>query len=124
VNDCRHRAAQLLAWLRAAIDRLPRSEKERAYWVKNLDLLLAVTDREDFPARARIQENLASGAVPEIVYGRMEPALVRLHRSTDAALARTTGGGGREGDVLERPDAAGTAIGADRSERNASGEAR
>jgi phenylpropionate dioxygenase-like ring-hydroxylating dioxygenase large terminal subunit len=65
----------------------PKSEKERAYWIKNLDVLLQVTQSEDFPAMARIQRNLASGAVPEVVYGRMEPALVHFHEAVDAALA-------------------------------------
>jgi len=67
--------------------RVPESEKERSYWVKNLDVLLGVTNAEDFPAMARIQQNLASGAVPEVVYGKMEPALVHFHESVNAALA-------------------------------------
>jgi phenylpropionate dioxygenase-like ring-hydroxylating dioxygenase large terminal subunit len=67
--------------------REPSSERERAYWVKNLDVLLAVTNSEDFPAMQRIQENLASGAVPEVVYGKMEPALVHFHESVNALLA-------------------------------------
>ena len=66
---------------------VPASEKERAYWVKNLDVLLTVTQTEDFPAMARIQKNLMSGAVPELVYGKMEPALVHFHAAIDAALA-------------------------------------
>jgi phenylpropionate dioxygenase-like ring-hydroxylating dioxygenase large terminal subunit len=65
----------------------PASEKERRYWVKNLDVLLQVTTTEDFPAMARIQQNLMSGAVPEVVYGKMEPALVHFHAAVDAALA-------------------------------------
>jgi phenylpropionate dioxygenase-like ring-hydroxylating dioxygenase large terminal subunit len=68
--------------------REPRSEKERAYWLKNLDVLLAVTNGEDFPLMARIHQNLASGALPEVVYGKMEPALAHFHASVDAALAR------------------------------------
>jgi phenylpropionate dioxygenase-like ring-hydroxylating dioxygenase large terminal subunit len=68
--------------------REPASEKERAYWLKNLDVLLEVTRSEDFPAMQRIQENLASGAVPEVVYGKMEPALVHFHESVNALLAR------------------------------------
>jgi phenylpropionate dioxygenase-like ring-hydroxylating dioxygenase large terminal subunit len=68
--------------------RAPASEKERAYWVRNLDALLDVTNREDFPAMARIQANLASGAVPEVVYGRMEPVLAHFHAAVDAALAK------------------------------------
>ena len=67
--------------------RAPESEKQRAYWVKNLDLLLDVTNAEDFPAMTRIQQNLASGAAPEVVYGKMEPALVHFHESVNAALA-------------------------------------
>lgn len=67
--------------------REPESERERAYWVKNLDVLLEVTRSEDFPAMARIHENLASGAVPEVVYGKMEPALVHFHERVNALLA-------------------------------------
>jgi hypothetical protein len=65
----------------------PQSERERAYWVRNLDVLLQVTNAEDFPAMQRIHENLASGAVPDVVYGKMEPALVHFHESVNAALA-------------------------------------
>jgi phenylpropionate dioxygenase-like ring-hydroxylating dioxygenase large terminal subunit len=71
--------------------RPPENERERAYWVKNLDVLLGVTNSEDFPAMARIQQNLSSGAVPEVVYGKMEPALVHFHASVDAALASAEG---------------------------------
>jgi phenylpropionate dioxygenase-like ring-hydroxylating dioxygenase large terminal subunit len=67
--------------------RAPASERERAYWVKNLDVLLQVTQSEDFPAMQRIQENLGSGAVPEVIYGKMEPALVHFHESVNALLA-------------------------------------
>ncbi len=69
--------------------RAPASEKERGYWVKNLDVLLGVTNAEDFPAMARIHENLASGAVPDVVYGKMEPALVHFHEGVNSALARS-----------------------------------
>ena len=67
--------------------RVPESERERAYWVKNLDVLLKVTMREDFPAMQRIHANLASGAVPEVVYGKMEHALVHFHEAVNALLA-------------------------------------
>ena len=65
----------------------PASDKAAAYWTKNLDQLWAVTTGEDFPLMAKIQANLASGALPEVIYGRNEPALIHLHRSIDAALA-------------------------------------
>ena len=67
--------------------RVPESEKELAYWLKNLDVLVQVTNTEDFPLMARIQANLMSGAVPDVVYGKMEPALVHFHAAVDAALA-------------------------------------
>jgi phenylpropionate dioxygenase-like ring-hydroxylating dioxygenase large terminal subunit len=67
--------------------RPPASDKERGYWVKNLDVLLRVTNSEDFPAMARIHENLASGAIPEVVYGKMEPALVHFHEQVNALVA-------------------------------------
>jgi len=64
----------------------PATDKARAYWKKNLDLLLDVTGREDFPLMTQIQRSLASGASPELVYGRNEPALIHLHTSINAAL--------------------------------------
>ena len=35
----------------------------------------------------RIQRNLESGALPELIYGRIEPALIHMHASINAALA-------------------------------------
>lgn len=65
----------------------PATEKARNYFLKNLDLLLAVTGTEDFPLMESIQKSLASGALPEIVYGRNEPPLIHLHQSINQALA-------------------------------------
>ena len=65
----------------------PETDKARTYWRKNLDRLLAVTGAEDFPLMEAIQANLASGALPDLIYGRNEPALIHLHRSIDEALA-------------------------------------
>ena len=65
----------------------PATDKVRAYWTKNLDLLLQVTGTEDFPLMEKIQANLASGALPELIYGKNEPALIHLHRSINEALA-------------------------------------
>lgn len=66
----------------------PASERALGYWRKNLDLLLQVTGTEDFPLMERIQANLDSGRLPEVVYGRVEYPLVHLHRSIDELLAR------------------------------------
>ncbi len=65
----------------------PVSEKTERYLVKNLDLLLNVTGNEDFELIERVQANLDSGALPELVYGRIEPSLVHFHREIDRALA-------------------------------------
>jgi phenylpropionate dioxygenase-like ring-hydroxylating dioxygenase large terminal subunit len=64
----------------------PLTEKQTRYLVKNLDILLDVTGKEDFPLCEQVHANLASGALPNVVYGRIEPALVHFHQSVDAAL--------------------------------------
>ena len=56
--------------------------------------MLKVTETEDFPAMELIQKNMMSGALPELVYGRIEPALVHLHQSINAAL-QAEGGAAR-----------------------------
>ena len=65
----------------------PATDKARAYFVKNLDVLLGVTNTEDFPAQARVQRNMSSGALLEVVYGKMEPALVGYHMAINKMLA-------------------------------------
>jgi phenylpropionate dioxygenase-like ring-hydroxylating dioxygenase large terminal subunit len=57
----------------------PPTDSALRYWTKNLDLLLQVTGTEDFPTMERIYATLRSGALPELVYGRIEPPLVHLH---------------------------------------------
>lgn len=69
----------------------PTTDKARAYWKKNLDMLLDVTGREDFPLVTQIHQSLKSGALPEVIYGRNEPALIHLHTSINAALAAAGG---------------------------------
>lgn len=65
----------------------PATDKAHRYFVKNLDLLLQVTGTEDFPVMERIQANLESGAMPELVYGRNEPPLIHYHREVDRLVA-------------------------------------
>jgi phenylpropionate dioxygenase-like ring-hydroxylating dioxygenase large terminal subunit len=65
----------------------PATDNARAYFVKNLDVLLGVTDSEDFPLQEQVQRNLASGAVASVVYGKMEPALVHYHTAVNKLLA-------------------------------------
>jgi phenylpropionate dioxygenase-like ring-hydroxylating dioxygenase large terminal subunit len=65
----------------------PATERAHRYFVKNLDVLLGVTNAEDFPAQERVQANLSSGALPEVVYGKMEPALSHYHTAIHKLLA-------------------------------------
>ena len=64
----------------------PTTDKAKGYWRKNLDVLLQVIQTEDFPLMEKIHQSLASGALPELIYGRNEPALIHLHRSINAAV--------------------------------------
>lgn len=61
----------------------PRSED---HWRRNFDLLVEVTDTEDFSTAAGIQLGAASGRAPTQVVGRNEPSLQHLHRSLDRLL--------------------------------------
>lgn len=51
----------------------------------NLDVIWQVTTEEDFPQSLAIHANLTSGSVPELVFGRNEPALIHYHRQIAAA---------------------------------------
>jgi phenylpropionate dioxygenase-like ring-hydroxylating dioxygenase large terminal subunit len=50
------------------------------------DLQMRVTGAEDFPMQERIQSVLASGAIPELVYGRNEVATIHFHRALQAIM--------------------------------------
>lgn len=65
----------------------PTTDKAIRYWQKNLDLLVSVTDSEDFALCAEIQKGFHSGAQTHLTFGRNEPALHHLHRSLDGVVA-------------------------------------
>lgn len=52
----------------------------------NLDVLWQVTNDEDIPQSLDIHRNLASGAVPAVVFGRNEPSLIHYHQQIAAAI--------------------------------------
>lgn len=64
----------------------PETDKARNYFVKNLDLLLQVTGTEDFALMEEIQRSLDAGALPELVYGRIEPPLIHFHDQISRAV--------------------------------------
>lgn len=59
----------------------PKTEKAFQYWQRNFEILCRVAFEEDFPIQQQIQDNLRSGAIDEVCYGRLEPALIHCHRS-------------------------------------------
>lgn len=62
------------------------SEQAKKHWKKNLDMLLQVTESEDFPMMANIHAALATGALKEVTYGKIEPALSFFHKSINQLL--------------------------------------
>ena len=65
----------------------PEEGRGRAHYLKNLDLLLEVVGSEDFTLMHKIQQNLDSGALPNLIYGRNEHALTYLHQSIERLLS-------------------------------------
>jgi nitrite reductase/ring-hydroxylating ferredoxin subunit len=64
----------------------PGAAKPDEYYVRNLDLLMDVTNGEDFPQAEQTQAALEAGASDGLVFGRNEPALIHFHRTLEAML--------------------------------------
>lgn len=64
----------------------PETEKAERHWQANLDLVLGVTETEDFVVGAEAQRGFASGAQDRILFGRNEPGLQHFHKTVRAAL--------------------------------------
>jgi len=64
----------------------PNTEKAKAHWDANLDLLLDVTMNEDFANGAATQSGFAAHHLTELLFGRNEPALIHFHKTVQAAL--------------------------------------
>ena len=80
------RADRAVMELGLYVPQAPATEAERTHWDKNMQLVLDVVTREDFPAGRSIQIGLTSGAQTHVVYGRNEPAMIHYHQSMRAAL--------------------------------------
>lgn len=70
----------------------PATDSARKHWRKNLDILLGVTEAEDFPMMENIYAALSSGAVNELVYGRNEPALSFFHGAINRVIGEAPQG--------------------------------
>ena len=66
------------------------SDGGRHHFERMLDVHLTVAGTEDFPNQERVQEALGAGALPELVFGRNEIALIHFHRTLRALLAEAT----------------------------------
>jgi phenylpropionate dioxygenase-like ring-hydroxylating dioxygenase large terminal subunit len=74
---------------------MPKTERERAYWSRNFEVLQQVAFEEDFPIQKKIQDNLRSGAVSHVHYGRLEPALIHCHGAINAMVEKWRDNSGR-----------------------------
>jgi phenylpropionate dioxygenase-like ring-hydroxylating dioxygenase large terminal subunit len=73
--------------VRFYVPRQPASDEERAFWEANVRFTHRVVFEEDFGQQQDIHRSLRTGLMPEIVYGRNEPALIHFHSEAEAALA-------------------------------------
>ena len=62
------------------------SKSARGHWQRNMDLLLANVEQEDFRVAGAIQRAASSRLQRYQVIGRYEPALAHFHRTIRLAL--------------------------------------
>ncbi|MGE4324102.1 MAG: aromatic ring-hydroxylating dioxygenase subunit alpha [Sphingobium sp.] len=62
-------------------------ERTQRYLHRSLEVLMNVTDNEDFPQVIQTQRGLMAGGSGEFVFGRNEPGLVAYHNWLDRAMA-------------------------------------
>jgi phenylpropionate dioxygenase-like ring-hydroxylating dioxygenase large terminal subunit len=60
---------------------------EREFWEANVRFTHRVVFREDFDQQQDIHRSLRTGLMPEVIYGRNEPALIHHHQTVEEALA-------------------------------------
>ena len=65
------------------------TDSARRHWDRNMELLMATVEKEDFPLSEGMQRGFYSGAQQEVIFGRNEPALQHFHKSIKDALATT-----------------------------------
>jgi hypothetical protein len=56
-----------------------QDESTKRHWDKNLELVLHVTENEDFPVGEGTQKGFHTGAQSNITFGLNEPALAKFH---------------------------------------------
>jgi phenylpropionate dioxygenase-like ring-hydroxylating dioxygenase large terminal subunit len=69
----------------------PAGEEERTFWDRNVRFTHRVVFEEDFGQQQDIHRSLRSGLMPEVIYGRNEPALIHHHEQLRLALEELSG---------------------------------
>jgi phenylpropionate dioxygenase-like ring-hydroxylating dioxygenase large terminal subunit len=92
------------------IPRARDTPEEKDFWEANVRFTHRVVFEEDFGQQQDIHRSLRSGLMPEVLYGRNEPALIHHHEQVRLALegagegAVVTGGAAvSEGPAVTRP---------------------
>jgi phenylpropionate dioxygenase-like ring-hydroxylating dioxygenase large terminal subunit len=63
------------------------TDADREFWDANVRFTERVVFEEDFGQQQDIHRSLRAGLMPEVVYGRNEPALIHHHQQVELALA-------------------------------------
>jgi phenylpropionate dioxygenase-like ring-hydroxylating dioxygenase large terminal subunit len=66
------------------------TESAKRHWDRNMELLMATVDKEDFPVSEGIQRGFYSGAQDVTVFGRNEPSLQHFHKAIKMALVESS----------------------------------
>ncbi len=72
--------------VRFYVPRAPASEEEESFWEANIRFTTKVVFEEDFGQQQDIHRSLRTGLMPEVLYGRNEPALIHHHQQVELAL--------------------------------------
>jgi phenylpropionate dioxygenase-like ring-hydroxylating dioxygenase large terminal subunit len=74
------------ASVRFFLPRPPADDEARAFWETNVRFTHRVVFQEDFGQQQDIHRSLRTGLMPEVFYGRNEPALIQHHAEIERLL--------------------------------------
>ena len=77
--------------VRFYVPRPTANDDERKFWDANVRFTHRVVFEEDFGQQQDIHRSLRTGLMPEVVYGRNEPALIHHHAEVERALGSVRG---------------------------------
>jgi hypothetical protein len=66
----------------------PVTADETLHWDKNWKVLMDTVQQEDWVVAKSIQDNVAAGARPDVVFGRQEATLQHFHATLQRATER------------------------------------